>query len=496
MGHDQESKLMLEDFNWWMRQHNFGLYPRSVQAENIAVVGWLLYSTRDINRASLQRALEARFKNKFEVGCCYRMISLGKRGAVPKDQQIKAIHIECDREVQFELKVLLSRIYALEKNTDYPNSIRMRLVPEINSMISPDTRQNVTRLRARQDNFQQQIVSAITWDISALDFVDPKIGHSLRTLVMMIESRSVKGQPLFHVVDETWNQNGFHFAFFPNVEAEARAMMMALIPFLVHFYDQTATKWFSASVQRRSQGAEWDEDKGCVRTFDDDAVSWYMTEDLFQDFDKAKSPATANASRPDPSNLQKVATGLITDQDYVGTFDPNGKQVAPQPSRLPAQLVTGAKANPAPRILPASTASDTSKSTRSSMTESLFSRISQMEGPLAKVDQLDSLMNRIANHLGILATPAGAPVPPSVAVSADTSPVPVHAQPLPAATVTQLEAPASLLNDEPTTPLPDDGRPLTYVGPSSNPRTLPENWHSLSEQVSADIGMTDVGPAG
>jgi hypothetical protein len=57
-------------------------------------------------------------------------------------------------------------------------------------MFSPDTRQNVTRLRARQDNFQQQIVSAITWDISALDFVDPKIGHSLRTLVMKIESRA------------------------------------------------------------------------------------------------------------------------------------------------------------------------------------------------------------------------------------------------------------------------------------------------------------------
>jgi hypothetical protein len=177
---------------------------------------------------------------------------------------------------------------------------------------------------ARQDNFQQQIVSAITWDISALDFVDPKIGHSLRTLVMKIESRSVKGQPLFHVVDETWNQNDFHFAFFPNVEAEARAMMMALIPFLVHFYDQTATKWFSGSAQRRSQGAKWDEDKGCVRTFDDDAVSWYMTEDLFQDFDKAKSPATDNASRPDPSNPQ-VATGLITDQDSVGTFDPTSE---------------------------------------------------------------------------------------------------------------------------------------------------------------------------
>jgi hypothetical protein len=72
MGHGQDTKALLEDFNWWMRQQKFGLYPWSVQTENIAVVGWLLYSTRDIsNCASLQRALEARIKNKFEVSCRY-----------------------------------------------------------------------------------------------------------------------------------------------------------------------------------------------------------------------------------------------------------------------------------------------------------------------------------------------------------------------------------------------------------------------------------------
>jgi hypothetical protein len=77
MGHDQDTKALLEDFNWWIKQQNFDLYPRSVQAENIAVMGWLLYSTRYINCASLQRALEACFKNKFEVGCRYRIVSLG-----------------------------------------------------------------------------------------------------------------------------------------------------------------------------------------------------------------------------------------------------------------------------------------------------------------------------------------------------------------------------------------------------------------------------------
>jgi hypothetical protein len=181
----------------------------------------------------------------------------------------------------------------------------MRLVPEMNAMIWPETRQNVTRLRARQDNFQRQIITAISWDISTLDFVDKKIGRSLRDLIMKIESRQQPGQQLFHSVDETWNHNGYNFAFFPNLEAEARSMMMALIPFLVHHYDESATKWFSAAAQTRSHGAEWNPEKGCIKTFDDTAVSWMMTEQAFSAFDIATvSMASSSATRPDPTNLQ------------------------------------------------------------------------------------------------------------------------------------------------------------------------------------------------
>jgi hypothetical protein len=117
----------------------------------------------------------------------------------------------------------LSKIYASAKNDDYPNGIGIHLVPEINAMISPETRQNVSRLRAMQDNFKKQVISVTSWDISALDYVNNTIGRSLQELLMKIESRSVPGQQLFHVVDETRNQNGFHFAFFPNVEAKPEA---------------------------------------------------------------------------------------------------------------------------------------------------------------------------------------------------------------------------------------------------------------------------------
>jgi len=499
LGHDKDPALLHKDLLWWMQKEQHGLYRRSVQAENISGVGWLLYSTRDIDCAALQSAIEKRLGNKYEVGCRFKMISLGRRGAVPKENQIKAIHIECDTSVHFDVKVALSKIYASAKNEDYPNGIRLRLVPEINSMISPETRQNVSRLRVRQDNFQKKIERCVTWDLEALDFVDPILGRSLRDLIMKIESRTVVGQPLFHSVDLTWDKNGYQFGFFPNVDSEARSMIMSLIPFLRHHYNDSILKWFSGTAQRRALGAEWDPDKGCVKTLDDSAVSWMMTEDGYAIFDTPLVVASATAARPDPSNLQVAAgAGLIDDQDSVGTFDPLGAAAAPR-TTAPAQLVTGSKANPLPRVLPPSTGSASnsvdSRSSRSSMTQSIVSRMSAIEGSLAKVDRLEQLMNLIASRMDLLPgdsalvppTPQQAP-PDTVNVSASRA---------------QARSPASQLDyvsHTTTTHVspsrPDGVTPLTNEGTPSSPRTRTEIRQSYSETVSADVSQTDVGHAG
>ena len=196
----------------------------------------------------------------------------------------------------------------------------------MNSMISPESRQNVSRLRVRQDNLQKQIERCVTWDLEAMDFVHLRLGRSLlRDLIMKIESRTVVGQPLFHSVDQTWDKNGYQFDFFPNFDSEARSMIMSLIPFLWHHYKESIVKWFSTTAQRRALGAEWDPDKGCIKTLDDSAASWMMTEVGYVSFDTPLVATQATVARPDPSNLQVAAgAGLIDDQDSVGTFDPQG----------------------------------------------------------------------------------------------------------------------------------------------------------------------------
>ena len=84
-------------------------------------------------------------------------------------------------------------------------------------------------------------------------------------------------------------------------------------------------------------------DKGCVKTLDDSAVSWMMTEDRYAIFDTPLVAPSGTAARTDPSNLQVAAgAGLIDDQDSVGTFDSQGAAAAPR-TTAPAQLVTGSR---------------------------------------------------------------------------------------------------------------------------------------------------------
>jgi hypothetical protein len=117
--------------------------------------------------------------------------------------------------------------------------------------------------------------------------------------------------------------------------------------------------------------------------------------------------ASSSATRPDPNNIQAAAgnAGLINDQDSVGTFGSKaGAGRCPSDPSAQAELVTGAPIPLLPCVLPETTTASgatsvDSRGTRSSITQSLVSRISQMEATLAKVDKLDLLMNKIVSMM-------------------------------------------------------------------------------------------------
>jgi hypothetical protein len=184
---------------------------------------------------------------------------------------------------------------------------------------------------------------------------------------------------------------------------------------------------------------------------------------------------------------------LINDQDSVGTFaSKTALANASGPSSSPAPLNTGA-ANQ--RVLPHATDSVTdsvnSKSTRSSITASLFSRLSQMESTLTKVNKLDTLKTRIVNQLGLLQDSAVAPTPSSAAIPASpaalTQALPEMVNVPVAAAVPVSQSDPAMVTVANTPSKPNDVRPLTYEGALSNPRILAQNRQSSSEQMRADV---------
>jgi hypothetical protein len=140
-----------------------------------------------------------------------------------------------------------------------------------------------------------------------------------------------------------------------------------------------------------------------------------MNEPGFATFDVSNHPATAPAgSRPDASNLQDT---LIDDQDSVGTFDPNapaaipalgGSQLSFSPVPRPTLSLRLASSHPA-RIQqpPWSEARGSSRSLLTgSVTKSIFSKFSEIEGSLAKVNKIDAMMNMITLKLGLVDNPS------------------------------------------------------------------------------------------
>jgi len=66
------------------------------------------------------------------------MISLGTQGSVPKDQQVKVLHLYMDELDATVAKPRLMEVYTSkpEPGHVFPLQIQMRLVPEIDSILN------------------------------------------------------------------------------------------------------------------------------------------------------------------------------------------------------------------------------------------------------------------------------------------------------------------------------------------------------------------------
>ena len=98
----------------------------------------------------------------------------------------------------------------------YPNGIRMRYVKVKSAAVNNVEKSKMDKLRGRQKDFIQAIVSTTTDDILQLDY-SKEAGKYPTLRQMVMELKSSSGNPLFHCVDLNWKMEGFTFQCSPTL---------------------------------------------------------------------------------------------------------------------------------------------------------------------------------------------------------------------------------------------------------------------------------------
>ena len=123
LGHERPFKDLHSELDWWFAQQGCGWYKKALQCEKSAVIGWLLFSTIDMDRELL--TAEIRKCTGVTVGLRFRTISVAARTQLSKDQLVKAIHVEIDETNYFGDKARVEDLYRADKEDQFPLDIKL-----------------------------------------------------------------------------------------------------------------------------------------------------------------------------------------------------------------------------------------------------------------------------------------------------------------------------------------------------------------------------------
>ena len=261
--------------------------------EYVAKLGWLLYSAREMDKAALSEDISVKIGT--DVALRFKVISLGRRGSIPDEQRVQALHVEVNRDKKQSAWQKLRELYGSKPKPpyEYPNCTRMRLVPEIEAVLNKTARGKIERLRAKQQQFLKAICKVTSWDIMALDHQtkrttpndpdeckhdgDPR---SLRELLVRIKDPGNDKVYLFHSVDRAWNDSsGFVFLVLPHLESEARMLVSGLVPYLQFHFGNYINKYFSEEAVEEMKDATWDPKNQCVISSSDGVIDCAIEDD-------------------------------------------------------------------------------------------------------------------------------------------------------------------------------------------------------------------------
>ena len=314
----------------WLKQEGHGMFERMLQVADTSEIGWLVYSTWQMEADVLAQAIEDTIN--IPIGLRWKQISMNNRERVPLEQQVKALHIEVASENRMIAQKALLATYGRRNTGAYPNGIRLRFALPLHTAHNLNAKSKLERLRARQQCWLNTYEKGFSWEITQLDHPVGKKLPTLRQSLLSIMSKTNPAFPLFHSIDRSnYKEAGVCFQFLPELADEARMTISNLVPMMKHAYGEHVLQLFSPSAIDRMEGCQWDQEKEMVIGALDEEISYLEEADPMKDMLMQKQPATnstntsnttPNIERPNPQSNIFTQPPIFngSDNDSVSTL--------------------------------------------------------------------------------------------------------------------------------------------------------------------------------
>ena len=355
LGHDLDATDLLLDISFWLEEEGIKMYRKTVQAEEVAVIGWFLYGIKEINAENLTNAI-FRTDHKTKVGLRQMKIRTTVSG---KASPIRALGIECDASEEIDVKNQLIKLYKSSR-TSWPLGIKLRYMRDARFLCGSEAVAKTTHLLGKHDRFQHGICTRRTNDIVELDFVNSSHHKSLRTILMSLKSTKKPSNGLFHSVDPAWNNPDTHIiTFLPDFAEQAENIISQMVPYLIHIEGEYVRSFFSSEALARAEGCTWDVEKDCaVSALDNELNDIEEFDDSYDIGNPSKPSDVLDISTATTSHVNSDAL-FAYDNASVSTLGTTGS-VKFNPSQ-PSTMQVGNQSNSS------SVASDLSHRTKSSI---------------------------------------------------------------------------------------------------------------------------------
>lgn len=326
IGHDKSIEQIIDYVRPWLITGGNVLFKNMLQVEEKEVIGFLVYSTREMDASAL--ADEIGIKLKIKVALTWRPIDNGNKN-LPKNQKVYALHVDIDARTITKDKTVMMQTYgrSSKPSEQYPNGIRLRFVTSRDKVINVNERKKIENLRIRQRQFLNTIRTQTTYDILELDRPAGQGKPTLRQMLMSLKCSENNEVPLFHCIDLDYKMQGYIMQYSESNSVEAECVINAIIPYVKHFYadvdvDDVLTEWFDPVAIDRCENLEYNQDQGMVVDKKGDMVTSIelLDGDELAGFDFSQLEK-GNESDDDTISRPNMAAAMLKRGPAVGPYD-------------------------------------------------------------------------------------------------------------------------------------------------------------------------------